>query len=373
MKLACAMLAAALAAGAQPAPDYDAAAAEFRKAAEEAGDDAGRVAALRGLASALRLGGRLEEAEKALLQAWGIFSRDGKRSDILSELAAVQRAAGRLTDAIVTLDSAVRIHRPADPAEYLARDLTALAQLRVATKEPKLALETYARAVEAWDRSALPDSPQALVAVDALADLYRDASEYALAEPLYLRSLRAREAAFGPAASELLGVLDSLAYTYFGLKKYAEAEPVYKRLLALWEASAGPDHPMVALTLDKMAEFYSAQERRAEAEPLMARAVEMRTRALIESLGRQGRVLRLEGRLEESERLAARAVRLGEDSGLPDERMDPLLRAQSSLLRELKKTAQADAIDKRVKAALLRKADREGRRLPPTAPARPSK
>ena len=81
--------------------------------------------------------------------------------------------------------------------------------------------------------------------------------------------------------------------------------------------------------------------------------------------GPKGRVLLMQAKLEEAEKLYARAVRIADDAGMPDEIMDPLLRLQSKILRDMKKTAQADAIDKRVKAALIRKADREGRRVPP--------
>ena len=79
--------------------------------------------------------------------------------------------------------------------------------------------------------------------------------------------------------------------SFSGQKKYAEAEPFYLRLLALWENSAGPEHPMVALTLDKMVEFYNDQKLYEKSEPLAQRSLAMRTRSLIESFHRTGRVL----------------------------------------------------------------------------------
>jgi hypothetical protein len=125
---------------------------------------------------------------------------------------------------------------------------------------------------------------------------------------------------------------------------------------------------MVALTLEKMAEFYSAQQRYAEAEPLAARSLDIRTRTLLASMNQQGRVLLMQAKLAEAEKLYARAVRIGDDSGIADEFMDPLLRVYAKILRELKHTSQADALNKRVKFALIRKADREGRRPRPSLP-----
>jgi tetratricopeptide (TPR) repeat protein len=361
---------------AMAARDYATAASKFAAAAaaaEEANSPA-LLESLRGHATASRMLGRLEEAETTLKRAVGVLARAGREStldnaSLLSELALVQRAAGRPGEAIATLESAIRVREQSAAApEDLAKDLTALGLLRSATNEPKLARETLTLAVATWDKSPGSDGPHALIAVEALADIHRDAAEYTAAEVLYVRSLKAREAALGPNASELLATLDSLAYSHFGLKRYSEAEPVYKRLLALWESSAGPDHPMVALTLEKMAEFYSAQQRYGEAEPLLARSLDIRTRTLLASMNQQGRVLLMQAKLSEAEELYTRAVRIGDDCGVADEFMDPLLRVYAKILREMKQTPQADALEKRVKAALLRKADREGRRSPPSLP-----
>jgi tetratricopeptide (TPR) repeat protein len=157
----------------------------------------------------------------------------------------------------------------------------------------------------------------------------------------------------------------------FGLKRYADAQPVYERLLALWEASAGPDHPMVALTLDKMAEFFSAQERYPEAEPLVARAAAMRTKILIESLDRSGRIKIAESKLEEAGDLYRRAVLIADESKLPDKVVDPLLRAYAKALRGLDRGAEADAVEQRIEAILSRRVEHEGRREAPATPEKP--
>jgi tetratricopeptide (TPR) repeat protein len=227
------------------------------------------------------------------------------------------------------------------------------------------------RAVATCEKALPPESPQCLSSLDALAGLLRDQSEYSQAEPLYLRLLAIRQAVFGRDSADLISTLDSLAYVQFGLKRYAEAQPVYERLLALWEASAGPDHPMVALTLDKMAEFFAAQERYSEAEPLVARAAAMRTKILIESLDRSGRIKTAESKLEEAADLYRRAVLIADESQLPEKAVDPLLRSYAKTLRSLDRGAEAEAIEQRIAAILSRRVEREGRREAPVASEKP--
>jgi tetratricopeptide (TPR) repeat protein len=240
-----------------------------------------------------------------------------------------------------------------------------MATFKIEAGDRKAAKEMLIRAVDLWAKAASPDGIQELATIDALAALHRDDAEYPEAEALLIRALRTREVAYGPNASELISTVDSLAYAYFGQKKFAEAEPLYKRLLALWETSAGPEHPMVALTLDKTAEFYAFQQRYAEAEPLVARSLTLRTNMLMSSFNQTGRIALMQAKLPESRELYTRAIRIGDDCKVADEVMDPLLRIQARLLREAGEVEAAAALEERVKAALLRKAEREGRLTPP--------
>jgi tetratricopeptide (TPR) repeat protein len=357
------------------ARDYAGASAQFRSAlghAESAaGAPAGVLEALRGCATAARLEGQSEQAEQFLKRAVAVTAPLYGESSlelaaVMSELGAVQRSRGERKEALGSLRSAIQIRasRTDGKPEDLAQDLTSAAMLEVAL-EDKSAKETLVRALAAWDAAVPPDSPQLLPVLDALGGIHRDSAEYEEAETLYRRALMMREAALGPDSSELLSTLDSLAYVYFGQKKYADAEPVYKRVLALWESSAGTDHPMVALTLDKMAEFYAFQQRYEEAEKAASAALALRAGVHIASLNQTGRMLLMQAKLPESEELYSRAIQIGDLAKVPDEALDPLLRIYSKVLRELKRTEEADAIDKRVKDAWLRKADREGRQPSP--------
>jgi len=333
---------------------------------------AGQLESLRGAARASLLQGNLENAEQFLTSAAAAAQKECGESSpelasALSDLAGVQRSRGEREQAIASLEKAVAIRAalPEGKPEDLAKDLAGLGLLQVATGGGDKAKETLQRALAAWETAAGPDSPQLLPVLDALGGVHRSAAEYTDAEPVYLRALVIREASLGPESSELLSTLDSLAYVYFGQQKFAEAEPVYRRLLALWESSAGPDHPMVALTLDKMAEFYAFQQRYAEAETAATQALALRTNQHLASLNQVGRILIMEAKIDEAGDLYSRSIQIGDLAKASDAALDPLLRIEARILRETDHPKEADALDKRVKDALIRKGDREGRRPSP--------
>jgi tetratricopeptide (TPR) repeat protein len=285
-------------------------------------------------------------------------------ADLLSDLAVVQRALGKSETARTTLMSAIQIRENHTAArEALARDLTMLGLLQAAAEDTRTTA-TLQRALETWDSTVPPDDMRILVVVDALAGVYRDAADYAAAEPLLLRALAVRETLAGIDSADLIATLDSLAYVYFGQKKFADAEPVYKRLLSAWETSAGREHPMVALTLEKMGVFYSAQEKYAAAEPLFDRSLEIRMKALLQSISHKGRTQVMQAKFKDAEVLYKNAVATADSFKVADELMDPMLRVYMGVLKEQGKLKEAKLLDERIRGALIKKADREGTRLP---------
>jgi tetratricopeptide (TPR) repeat protein len=343
--------------------EYTTAKASFQAAlaaATEAKDDAGVLDCSRRLAAVHRIEGEFAEAEKLLAGAVPVAVRvHGDKSDelatVLSELGNAQRAQHKLSEALLTLDSCIRTRQLAGSKPLdTVRDVMSLARVLRDMEDFDRAGKRWREALEMWDAALPQDSPEILPVMDELASLHRDKAEYELAEPLLRRALIIRESMFGPSASDLISTLDSLAYVLFGQKKHVEAEPFYKRLLDIWKTSAGPDHPMVALTLDKMAEFYAAQERYADAEPLVAEALAIRTLTHLQSLNQTGRIKLMQAKLAEADELYKRAIRIGDESAMPDEVMDPLLRVEAKLLRELKQPEEAAKLEKRVKEAFLR-------------------
>ena len=343
------------------------------EAAQTAGQESAMLEASRLLAAVHRVQGDYAQAEKLLARAAELAAtvhgeNSGERAGALSELAAVRRAQGRSEEALDAIGKAIAIREAAGPRIELAKDLTTAATIRLKLDDTKTAVETLKRALEIWDAELAPGDPQCLPVLEALAGVYRDNAQYAEAEPLLMRALKLREAATGPDGADVISTVDSLAYVNFGLKRFAEAEVFYKRLLALWENSAGPEHPMVALTLDKMAEFYAFQQRYEQSEVLATQALGLRTRVHVASLNQTGRIYLMEAKLKEAEDLYRRTVAIADLARTPDDVVDPVLRIYAKVLRELKRDEDADALDRRVKEALLRKADREGRRPSPVKP-----
>lgn len=332
-----------------------------------------RVAVQRDSGDTAAAGQSLQQAAEEAAKAYGESSPE--LAGVLEEIAIGNRAQGRIEQALAAIERAIQIRDAQTGAARtgLARDLTLAAVLRQPAGQIEPVIELLKRAIQEWNL-AQPGDPQCLPAIEALAGIYRDRSQYADAEPLLQRAVRLRESASGLDNAELIPAVDSLAYIEFGLQKYPEAEALYKRLLDLWQKNAGADHPMVALTFDKMAEFYAFQHRYEEAEKAATAALELRARTYIASLNQTGRVLLMEAKLAEARDLYRRTEEIGDLAQAPDDVMDSPLRIYARILREMKRDEEAAAIEKRVHDALLRKADREGRRPAPApvpAPAAP--
>ena len=340
------------------------------QAARTAGDYLGTMECLHLEAAAARELGDLDAASAIMeTAAEEVTQKMGAGPDlasILEQALPILRARRRDDLALGNLNRAIAIrgaHPEIQPVAY-ANDLTAAADLQLHAGETEKAIAMLTLAIHQWD-TLNPSDPGCLPALDALASIWRNGARYADAEPILQRALRLREDLFGPDNAEMLATLDSLAYVEFGLKHLPEAEALYKRMLDLWQKSAGPDHPMVALTWDKMAEFYASQQRYDDAERCANAALDLRMRFYVASLHQTGRILIMEAKIPEAEDLYHRTIQIGELAHAPDDVMDPPLRVYATILRAENRPKEAEAIDKRVKDALLRKADREGRKEPP--------
>ena len=343
------------------------------QAARTGGDPALLLECLRLRAAVQRDSGDAAHADQSLQQAADEAAKAYGESSpevagALEEIATANRAQGRSDPALAVIDKAIKIREAQTGIARagLARDLTLAAVLRQQAGQEEPAMELLKRAIQEWSL-AQPGDPQCLPAIEALAGIYRDRSQYSDAEPLLQRAVRMREASDGLETAELIPSVDSLAYVEFGLQKYPEAEALYKRLLGLWQKNAGADHPMVALTLDKMAEFYAFQHRYDEAETAATAALALRAKTYVGSLNQTGRVLLMEAKMDDAEDLYRRTAQIGDLAKAPDDVMDSPLRIYARILREMKRDDEAAAVEKRVKDALLRKADREGRRPAPGA------
>jgi hypothetical protein len=121
---------------------------------------------------------------------------------------------------------------------------------------------------------------------------------------------------------------------------------------------------MVALTLEKMGVFYAAQEKYADAEPLFDRSLDIRMKAFLQSINHKGRSQVMQQKWKEAEVLYKSSVVMADSFSVSDELMDPMLRVYMGVMKELGKLKEAKALDARIRGALIKKADREGKRLP---------
>jgi hypothetical protein len=73
----------------------------------------------------------------------------------------------------------------------------------------------------------------------------------------------------------------------------------------------------------------------------------------------------MEARIDEAEKLYRTSLQIADLAEAPDDAVDPVLRTYAAILRTQKRTEEAEKLDARVKDALIRKGDREGRRPSP--------
>jgi len=146
-----------------------------------------------------------------------------------------------------------------------------------------------------------------------LALLYHSRRNYAQAERLYQEELLELEEALGPDHPDVATVLNNLGRLYYEQERYAEAEPLYRRSLQIVEANYGEEHPKAARRLVNLAELYLATGVKGRADALCQRALAIEERGFgpkdpstLKSLRAYAAMLRNKKRTAEAERLEAR-------------------------------------------------------------------
>ncbi|NIO08790.1 MAG: tetratricopeptide repeat protein [Deltaproteobacteria bacterium] len=103
-------------------------------------------------------------------------------------------------------------------------------------------------------------------------------------EPFYLRSLEISEKKFGPWHPQVALALDHLADFYREEGRYDEAEPLYRRALNISEKALGPEHPQVGLILEGYAHLLLNKKCFREAKDVGKRAISIRMKHAKEEL-----------------------------------------------------------------------------------------
>jgi hypothetical protein len=86
-------------------------------------------------------------------------------------------------------------------------------------------------------------------------------------------------------------------------------------------------------------------------------------KALLLSIGHKGRAQVMQANFRDAQALYKMQSRCGHFK-VSDELMDPILRVYMSVVTERGKVKEAKALDERIRGAIIRKADRDGKRLP---------
>jgi tetratricopeptide (TPR) repeat protein len=235
-----------------------------------------RVRTTANLAAIHRVQGRLDEAERGLLEAIiaaeAAFDPNGPElPSLLNDLAMVYKYAGRFDEAEALYRRALAALDPehADAAS-IWHNLGGIehARGRFAEGEP-----FARRAVEIREALLGADHPAVAADVAALAALVQEQGRLDEAEALYRRALAVFEAALGPEHYELAINYNNLGALQAARGETAEAEALYLRSLQIKEALLGPEHPDVALTAHNLAVLRAGQGRSEEAEALYRRAL----------------------------------------------------------------------------------------------------
>jgi tetratricopeptide (TPR) repeat protein len=220
----------------------------------------------------------------------------------------------------------------------------------------------FERSLAIKEKSLGDEHADVAVALNNLAELYRNLGRLSEAEPLFERSLAIKEKSLGDDHAAVATALNNLAILYAAQGRLTEAESLHERSLTIVEKSFGGNHPNVALTLNNLAILFAAQGRLSDAEPLYERSLSIREKSLgsnhpdvATSLNNlailyadQGRLSEAEPRLELS--LAIREKSLGGDH--PD--VADSLHNLANLYRKQGREAEAEKLAARAREVRAR-------------------
>ncbi len=177
----------------------------------------------------------------------------------------------------------------------------------------------YQRALAIYEQAFGIDHPDTADSLNNLGLLYHDQGKYEQAESLYQRALAIYEQALGIDHPDTADSLNNLGLLYYDQGKYEQAEPLYLRALAIRERTLGTDHPTTAMTLNNLANLYIDQDKYEQAEPLFQRSLMIMEKvqghdhpdtAMV--LNNFANLYREQGKLEQAEPLYLRALAIYE-------------------------------------------------------------
>jgi len=127
-------------------------------------------------------------------------------------------------------------------------------------------------------RALRDDHPDALTAINALADLYWYESRFTEAEPLYRELVQRSERTFGREHERTLRAKFDLAGLYIEEKRYDEGERLTLETMEVQRRVLGEEHPDTLSSMNNLQGLYYRQKRFADALPVAEKVLETRRR-----------------------------------------------------------------------------------------------
>jgi tetratricopeptide (TPR) repeat protein len=215
----------------------------------------------------------------------------------------------------------------------------------------------YLQALASDERTLGKDHPDTAAARHELASLYQAQGKYKEAEELYREALATYEKVLGKEHPDAAATQHELARLYQNQGKYSEAEELYQEALVTYEKVLGKEHPSIATTQHELARLYQNQGKYSEAEELYRKVLVTKEKVLgrehpdtISTL--QGLALIYKGQklYKEAETIHQHSLQVYEQklgSNHPDTII--ILKNYASLLRTMNRTAEAKALEARIK------------------------
>jgi tetratricopeptide (TPR) repeat protein len=183
------------------------------------------------------------------------------------------------------------------------------------------------------------------------------------------RALAIRELNLGTGHADVAGTTDHLGKILYYAKRFSDAEPYFQRTLDIDLKLPDPDNPELARAYDNLAVTEAMLEKYAEAEAHYREALKLRDADDSLSLRNLALVLTAQNKNAEAQPLYSRALTVVDaGNGADPEFLKTILTEYSTLLRDLKRPADAAKIDQRLKQVGKQATpDKPSPRLPPVA------
>lgn len=189
---------------------------------------------------------------------------------IMTGLAATHEAAGRLRDAEMCLQSALRMQQTCLGPQHreTASSFHNLSLVLRAQGRIPEAQKMCEQALNQMETRLGPIHPDVARALNSLAELHRAQQHYDKASELYSRSLDIIEKTLGSTDIQFAEALNNLANVYSDNHKHNNAIPLYQRAVDAQKKVLGPQHRHVGITLRNLG--INLQELGQNAEALKA-------------------------------------------------------------------------------------------------------